>query len=94
MCKGVFPASPVVDERIHENLLLYDLLDLWFVVDEVPVVVVADDDGAGLGGQVEDVPVVVADEATAAHLAGGREREEALLLKFGQDALIWNALNC
>ena len=61
---------PVVDERVHEYLLLDDLLELGLLVEEVAVVVVADNDGVVLRGQVQDEPVVVADDAAAAHLQG------------------------
>ena len=50
--------TPVVDERVHEYLLLDDLLELGLLVEEVAVVVVADHDGVVLRGQVQDEPIL------------------------------------
>ena len=80
--------SPVVDEGVHEYLLLDDPLELWLLVDEVAVVVVGDDHGLGLRRQVEDELVVVADDAAAAHLPRRRERQQALPLQLGQQVLV------
>ena len=79
---------PVVDEGVHENLLLDDLLELWLLVDEVAVVVVADHDGVRLRRQVQDELVVVADDAPPAHLPRRRERQQPLLLQLRQQVLI------
>ena len=79
---------PVVDERVHEDLLLDDLLELWLLVDEVAVVVVAHHDCVRLRRQVQDELVVVADDAPPAHLPRRRERQQPLLLQLRQQVLI------
>ena len=59
---------PVIDERVHQNLFFDDFLVVRLLVYEVAVVVVGDNDGAGLAGQVEDVAIVVTNEPAARDL--------------------------
>ena len=79
---------PVVDEGVHEDLLLDDLLELWLLVDEVAVVVVAHHDCVRLRRQVQDELVVVADDAPPAHLPRRRERQQPLALQLRQQVLV------
>ena len=78
----------VVDERVHEDALLHDPPELRAFLGEVPVVVVADDDAVGVGGQPEDIAIVVAHHALAADEARRREHQQAVPLQLVQDVLL------
>lgn len=80
--------SLVVDEGIHEQPLVDELLPLRLLVSQVSVVVVGDDDAVRLVGQLDNEAVVVANHAATLDAPRRGEDEDLLLLEAAQDLLI------
>lgn len=78
----------VIDKGIHEQPLVDELLPLWFLIRQISVVIVGDDDAVGLVRQLHNEAVVVANHTTALDAPRWGEHQNLLLLQATQDLLI------
>lgn len=78
----------VIDKGIHEQPLIDELLPLWFLICQVSVVIVGDDDAVGLVRQLHNEAVIIANHTTALDTPRWGEHQNLLLLQATQDLLI------
>lgn len=80
---------PVVDEGIHEYVVLDDRTERRTLVGQISIVVVRYDDAVEFRGQPQNVPIVVAHHALAADFSGRGENQHPGSFQFRQDILVY-----
>jgi len=80
---------PVVDERIHEYVVLDDRTERRTLVGQISIVVVRYDDAVEFRGQPQNVPIVVAHHALTADFSGRGENQHPGAFQFRQDILVY-----
>lgn len=67
----------VVDERIHQQTLLYHLFELWRLVEEISVIVVGNHDPIDIRGQPQNIAIVVTDQTSTSDVSRRREDQKS-----------------
>jgi len=80
---------PVVDEGIHEYIVLHDRTERRTLVGQISIVVVRYDDAVEFRGQTQNVPIVVTHHAFTTNFSGRGENQHPGALQFRQDILIY-----
>lgn len=78
----------IIDKGIHEQPLINELLPLWFLICQVSVVIVGDDDAVGLVCQLHNEAVIIANHTTALDTPRWGKHQNFLFLQATQDLLI------
>lgn len=94
VCRPVFwPKQPsvllVIDEAVHQQPLLYELLPLGILRLQVAIVVVGHDDTVWIAGQLDDVSVIVAHHPLTLYTAGWCVHQDLPPLQLVENMLIW-----
>lgn len=79
----------VIDEAVHQEPFLNELLPLWFLVLQVPVVVVGDDDAVRITGQLDNETVIITNNTSALNTTRWGEDQDLLFFQLPQDLLIY-----